>query len=740
MTEQTIFQDARRYLAMLHKRRALIVTCVVASLLIAFIYVYTTRPLYRATAQLLIERDMPKVLPTKDVIEVGQSAADYYQTQHQLLRGRTLAEKAVERISFQKSAEIQTGPLMSPIERLQVRFLGRVPRATVDSDGVKLSPAVAAFRSRLAVEPVPGTRLVNVNFSAYDPSLAALAANTLVQVYVEQSLEYRYSTSSEATGWLSQRLQEQQQQVEAAERKVQQYREKEGLLNFEERQGLADQKLSSLTVAALNARTERISKETLYNQIKSLSASQLESFPVMVSNPVVQGLRTQLADLQREQARLSETLGDKHPDMIKVRSQIRATEEKMRAEIANLARSIESDYITARHQEASLQANVEDAKREVLELNRRAIDLGALTRELKTKKDLIDNISTRRGEADLAGELNTTNIRINERAERGVLVAPNKRRAYLMAILLGLSLGVGLSLLFEHMDNTLRTPEDVKEFLGLPFLGVVPDVAARGGQNSAGRPSPIILKNPHSSIAEAYRVLRTNLMFSSAETTGRVILLTSANPGEGKTTTTANLASSLAQTGASVLAVEADLRRPSLYHQLGVNKTPGLTDLIVGKCDVSEAIQKTRYKNLMVLPCGYLPPNPAELLGSSRMRDDIVRALRVHYDWVLLDTPPILAMADTPVLCPMADGIVLVVAAEESHRPALLRAVDQVQSVGGKIIGVILNKVDLERNSYYYGQYYGEYYRSYYAEGAGRYSAQPGPSAPKPAPRAARRN
>jgi polysaccharide biosynthesis transport protein len=740
MTEQTIFQDARRYLAMLHKRRGLIVTCVVSSLVVAFIYVYTTRPLYQATAQLLIERDMPKVLPTKDVLEVSQSTADYYQTQHQLLRGRTLAEKAVERINFQKSAELQTGPLMSPLERLRARLLGRAPRAIVDSDGVKLSPAVAAFRSRLVVAPVPGTRLVNVRFSAYDPALAALAANTVVQAYIEQSLEYRFSTSTEASGWLSQRLQEQQQEVEAAERKVQQYREKEGLLNFEERQSLADQKLSSLTVAALNARTERITKETLYNQIRSLSPTQLESFPAILGNPVIQGLRTQLADLQREHVRLAETLGEKHPDMIRARSQIRATEEKMRAETANLARSIESDYLTARQQEASLQANVEDAKREVLELNRRAIDLGVLTREVKTKRGLIDNLSTRRGEADLAGELKSTNIQINERAERGVLVSPNKTRAYLMAFLLGLSLGIGLTLLFEHMDNTLKTPEDVKQFLGLPFLGVVPDVAARGGGNNPARPSPIILKNPHSSIAEAYRVLRTNLMFSLAETSGRVVVVTSANPGEGKTTTTANLAASLAQTGATVLAVEADLRRPSLYHQLGVGKTPGLTDLIVGKCDVSQAIQKTRFRNLMVLPCGYLPPNPAELLGSSRMRDEIVRALRAHYDWVLFDTPPILAMADTAVLCPMADGIVLVVAAEESHRPALLRAVDQVQSVGGKIIGVVLNKVDLERNSYYYGQYYGEYYRSYYAEGAGRYSAQPTSDGVRPAQRAARRN
>jgi capsular exopolysaccharide synthesis family protein len=212
-----------------------------------------------------------------------------------------------------------------------------------------------------------------------------------------------------------------------------------------------------------------------------------------------------------------------------------------------------------------------------------------------------------------------------------------------------------------------------------------------------------------------------------------VIVVTSANPGEGKTTTTVNLAASLAQTGARVLAVEADLRRPSMSQHFGVNKAPGLTDLIVGKSEASQAIHNTRFKGLMVLPCGYLPPNPAELLGSARMKD-VLRALRSHYDWVIVDTPPVLAMADTPVLCPVVDGVVLVVAAESSGRPAVHRAIDQILSVGGKVVGVVLNKVDLERNAYYYGQYYGEYYRSYYGDGA-RHRRSDGAEPERPARR-----
>src|SRR5262245_10598244 len=329
MNEQALLQDARRYLAMIHKRRGVVITALAVSLLVAILYNYTTRPIYQATAQILIDRDTPNVLPNKELVEMVQGGTDYIQTQYQLLRGRMLAEQAVERLGLQKSPEFQTGPLLTPWERLQRRFLGKAPAVAVDSDGLPLSPAVQAFRSRVTVEPITGSRLVNLRFIAYDPSVAALAVNTLAQLYIEQSLEFRFTTSSEATGWLGDRLREQQQKVEAAEKALQAYREKEGLVNFEERQGLVEQKLTALSAAALNARTERIGKEALYSQMRNLGSGPLESFPLVMSNTVVQGHKNELAGYQKEVAKLSETLGDRHPDMIRLRSQIRTTEDKL---------------------------------------------------------------------------------------------------------------------------------------------------------------------------------------------------------------------------------------------------------------------------------------------------------------------------------------------------------------------------------------------------------------------------
>ncbi len=732
-----MLQDARRYLAMLHKRRGIVVTCLGLSLIVAVVYNYTTRPVYQATTQILIDRDTPNVLPNKELVELVQGSADYYQTQYQLLRGRTLAERVVEQLKLQQSRELATGPMMSPWERVQ-RLVGRVPGSTVDTNGIPLSPAVAAFRSRVQVEPLPGSRLVNLRFQAYDPKVAADAVNALAQLYIEQSLELRFTTSTEATGWLSDRLKEQQAKVEAAEKALQAYREREGLVNQEEKQGLVEQKLETLNAAVLEARTDRIAKETLFNQIASLGPGQADAFSLVLGSGPVQALKSDLAALQKEESRLAETLGDRHPDMLRVRGQIRATEEKIRAEVRNVARSAESDYRTAIAKEARLAASLEAVKQEAQESSRKSIEFGVLRREVETNRQLYQELLTKTKQTGLETELKTTNIRVIEKAERPrAPVVPNRKRAYQTALVLGLLLGVGLAVGFEYLDNTLKTPDDIKEQLGVPFLGMVPEVDVKAGPASV-RPQtpPLVIKNPNSSVADAYRVLRTNLIFTSAQTTGRAAVVTSANPGEGKTTTVANLAAALAHNGAKVLAVDADLRRPTLYQHFGLQKAPGLTDLIVGNSTASQTIQTTRIGGLQLLSCGYQPPNPAELLGSPMMKQ-VLEALRSHYDWLLIDTPPVLAMADTAVLSALVEGVVLVLAAEAASRPSVMRAIDQVQGVGGKVIGVVLNKVNLERNSYYYSQHYGEYYRSYYAEkGAKTHAAE---SEKRPAHRASAR-
>ncbi len=354
------------------------------------------------------------MLPNKELVELVQGGNDYYQTQYQLLRSRALAERAVERLGLQKAPELATGPMMSPWERVQ-RLFGHAPAA--DPSEMPLSPAAAAFRSRVQVEPVPGSRLVNLHFRAYDPQTAANAVNSLAQLYIEQTLELRFTTSADATGWLSDRLKEQLAKVEAAEKALQEYREREGLVNQEEKQGLVEQKLETLNGAVLDARTERISKESLYNQITSATPAQLESFGLVLANEPVQALKIELGALQKEEARLAETLGDRHPDMVRVRTQIKATQEKLRAEIRNVARSAESEYRTALAKEQRLAASLESVKGEAQLTSRKTIDYVVLKREVETNRQLYQDLLTRSKQTGLETELKTTNIRVVEKAE-----------------------------------------------------------------------------------------------------------------------------------------------------------------------------------------------------------------------------------------------------------------------------------------------------------------------------------
>jgi polysaccharide biosynthesis transport protein len=710
-------QDVRQYLGILHKRRAIVVTCLAVSLLVAVLYNYTTRPLYQATTQLLIDRSTPRVLPTKDMVDQG---VQDFQTEYELIRGRRVSERVVEKLDLRRTAELSTGPLMSPWERFQRRFLGRAPALLVGSDGIPLSPAAAALQSRISVEPLPGGRLINLRVSAYDPSMAARMANALADTYIEQSVEFRFNSSSQATDWLSERLADQKQKVQDAEKALLAYQEKNGLTDMA-KGGPAADKIEGLEAAAVTARTDRLAKEAVVAQARAMSPTQLASMPALMNAPGVQEARSRVGQLQQEQSRLAESLGERHPDMVRARADLEAAQERLQGELRNAIRGLETEAEASRSKENSLQADLARAHLQGLDVSRKSVEYEALKREVDTNNQTFQALLSRAKETGLESELRSTNVRIVERADPPrAPSSPNRSRNYRLALLIGIAAGMALAFLFEHADATVKTPDDIKQ-MGMPFLGMVPSVVA-----SRTLPQPVALKNPEGAIADAYRVLRTNLLYTWPGNEGRVVVVSSANPGEGKTTTTANLASALALNGAKVLIIDGDLRRPTIHKHLNIPKSPGLSDLIVGRAQASGVIQTSRYRGLHIIPCGYVAPNPAELLGSGAMTE-IVAALKKLYDWVLIDSPPILAMADTPILCRVADGLIIVVAAEATSRPALQRAVDQVASVGGKVIGAVLNKVDLQRNSYYYSHYYGEYYRSYYSEVAGRAAAGPRP-------------
>jgi capsular exopolysaccharide synthesis family protein len=430
-----------------------------------------------------------------------------------------------------------------------------------------------------------------------------------------------------------------------------------------------------------------------------------------LSNAFIQQLKSQLSDLQRQQAQMAERLGEKHPEMIRQQTAIESTEAKLAAELAKVVQSVRNEFLSAQAQEQSLAEALNSQKADALSLNRRGIEYGVLQREAESNKQIYELLMQRAKETDISGELKSSNIRIVDQAEvpRGP-VRPNTRGDLMWGFLGGLVSAIGLALFIDYLDNRVKNPDEIKQVLGLSFLGLVP---ALSGKDLRGGRSPLITETVPHSFAEAFRAVRTNVLYSSAEEGSRLLLVTSTQPQEGKTVVAANLAVALAQAGQRVLLLDGDMRKPRQHDLFNLPQDPGLSSLLVGKAKANAAVRKSGVSNLWVLPSGPHPPNPAELLGSMRFRE-LLKVLRAHFDWVVIDSPPVMAVTDASVIGHLTTGVVFVIGSEQVSRKSVRAAVDQLAGSKATILGAVLNRVNIRRNPYYYAHYYKHDYAEYY--------------------------
>lgn len=711
------------YIKVLYKRRwmALAVFLVIVGSVTA--RTFTATPIYQASATLLIEADNPNFVSFKEVIDEQQAKADYYQTQYNILKSRSLARKTMEELGLFQSATFSASapPKVSRfsasirwVEQLFGREATPKPNEIAGADETMAqSRAIDGFLGGLEVLPIRNSRLVEIKYSSPDPEPATKIVNTLAKVYIHQNLEFKFLASQEATAWLGERLKEQRAQVEAAEAALQRYREQNDAISLEDRENITVQKLADLNAAVTRAKTLRIEKEALYNQLRASQndLAQIDTFPAILANSFIQQLKGQLADLQRQRASLAEKLGEKNPEMIRVNVLIQNAQIKLDAEIQKVVQSVRNEYEAALAQENSLGAALSQQKNEALSMNRKAIEYGVLRRDMESSKQLYNNLMQRAKETGVTGELRTSNIRVVDPAERPQWpTSPNKPRNLLAAIVGGGLTAMALAFLFEYMDSRIKTPDEIKAHLGLPNLGLLPLVV---GRESEGYVRLDTSAPPN--FSEAFRMLRTNIMFSTAHEAGQSVLITSTGPGEGKSLVSSNLAISLAQAGRRVLLIDADLRKPKVHTVFDLPQEPGLSNVLVGNSKASESVLKSHLSGLWILPAGRIPPNPAELLGSQRF-SDFVSSLKTHFDWIVIDSPPVMAVADASVISHLAVGVLLVVGAEMTSRHAARRAIEQIEAAQGRFLGAVLNRVDLDRNSYYYSQYYRREYAAYYTK------------------------
>jgi capsular exopolysaccharide synthesis family protein len=477
---------------------------------------------------------------------------------------------------------------------------------------------------------------------------------------------------------------------------LQKFTEREGLANIEERRTLLEQKLRDLGAALTVAKTRRLDKEALYREMRA--AANPEELPQVIASPLVQGLRAELAALERQAAQFAARgFLDQHPEVAKVRQQGEGMRHRIAQEARRVVRAAENDYRVAGAQEASASSALEAAKLEAQELSRQGLEYDALKRDLEASKQVTASILTRQKQTDVSRDVQVSNVHVIDPAIVPVTpVSPRPVRDLTLALVLGLGGGVALAFLRDHLDTSVGKPADVRR-LGVPLLGVIPETSA--GQ------SLLLLSNGHrkEAFAEGYRVLRTALQGPAQDGRGQVLLLTSTLPGEGKSLTSVNLALALASAESRVLLIDADLRRPVLSTLLGTRRTPGLSELLTGVARAEQAIQRVPGSRLFLLPSGTpVRRNPADLLATTALRDLLV-SLRGRFDYVILDTPPGGAIADALILSPLADGVLVVARSGKVTRDALVHVLERLANARAFVLGVVLNRARADHDRYDYG-------------------------------------
>ncbi|PYR47342.1 MAG: hypothetical protein DMF89_19190 [Acidobacteria bacterium] len=714
-------------LAVLYRYRRIAITVFVLTTAALMIQGYSTTPMFEARAQIEIDAERATALPgiTTPDNTYYEDPEPYYKTQYRIIKGRELTRRVVKKLNLQDRAEFNgtERPRPTPFSMLReaeqriVRLVRPAKEEPTEAPKVDEAPdesgLVSGFISRVTVAPITGSKLVDVTFQSSEPKFAATAANALVDEYVDSNLEIKQAGTQNMIEWLDKELAKQLQKVQESERAMANYRERQNALSLDDKQNLVGARLNKLNDDAMMARSRKLQKELLYNQVKAMAAGQpLDSVPAIAQNPTVVGAKNKVQELQRTLTELSARYGEKHPSIQKARTDLAEGQKQYEFEVARAATTIKNDYESAVLEEQTIARGLESAKADAQNLSRLGVDYNVMQRDAQTNRTIYDTLLARQKELTVSSNSRQNNVRVIDHAElpRGPM-APTGRRTWLLSLAVGLAIAVAVAYGLDYMNDTIKTPEDVTRRLKLPFLGLVPSV--RGDKHPLLASSRV----PHD-FGESFRALRTSLVSKYPGAGTKVLLVTSAQPLEGKTTTAANVAMALAYGGSRVLLIDADMRRPGLHRPLRSTNERGLSQVLIGQARVRDVIQRTVDPNLLAITAGKTPPNPSELLSSERMKTLLTNLSHGPFDWIIIDTPPVLAVTDAVILAPWVSGVTFVIGAEMTRRRLAERAVETVMQTRPKYAAVVLNKVDFARNKYYYSRYYGHQYKNYYAEAA----------------------
>jgi len=706
----------RELLRVLHKHRLMILTVVSVMVTVVAVVTFRIKPVYEAASRIEISGETPDLSNLRELFLQMPTTDDYIQTQVRILQSDDLAMQAVRALHLYDDPEFAVRP---PGNNANAPF--------TSAEELRL---IEAFHRHLTVGVVRASRLVEVRFESTNAKQTADVVNTLADLYVENNFRKKYESAMQASDWMAGQMRELKVKMEESHEALIKYERDNQMFALDQGQNVTVAKLGDLNKDLTEAEADRMAKESQYQLVKT---HRLGDLTAVMQNPMLQDLQRQHLQAANALAEARGTLGPKHPRVLQLERQLQELDGQIQSQEQVAASRIESDYQAALNKEQLLRRAFDQQKNEANSLNSKLVEYSLLRRDYETNQQLYEGLLQRLKEAGISSGLRSSNIHVVDRARPPLNpVRPRKSLNLMLSLIVGLALGCALALFNEYLDNSVKIPEDVEQLVNLPVLGIIPAVSSVMSYAARRRPLPqsattsgttselATVSQPQSVVSEAYRALRTSILLSTSRHAPQLILISSGQPREGKTTTALNLAITLAQRGDRVALIDTDLRRPRIHRSFQMTNDRGLSTFLTSQATPEELARPVRQvPNLYVITSGPTPPNPAELLSSEPL-EALFAELRRHFDFIVLDSPPAISVADSMILAAHADGVMLVVHGGVTTRETLKHTTKLMNSVNAKILGIVLNNVDVRSvdYKYYYSNYYGDYYR-HLVEGQG---------------------
>jgi len=679
-TDDTALLD---YFRLFSKKKYIILICVFLAIIGSLVLSYTTIPVYRATAQLLIERKAPKALSIQDVVSFDSYQNDFFKTQYELLKDRALIKSVIQELKLEKSNEL-TGQPGNPL----FSWVGEIPRFIKSTFGIKkpaksglevpdpYSPLIGSFLEKLAVHPIINSRLVNISFEGYSPTLVKNIINNLAELYIQKSIFLRETIERDTQAWLKDESEKLKSSLEEAEQNLERFKGNKKIADFETKRFIARKKIDALSMQVVKIAGERVRLKALIYKIKEIGNDPLKllhSLPKEIKNQELVQLSSDYSYLLAENQDVTNKYNRKHPVYKASRKKLKYFESTILTAIKGLMSSLSIQYGSILAQENSLNSALLTQRQFLAKLDSSSVQLKSLQRDVVIDGDLYKVLDSRFRELNVSSRYNESNIRLVYPAEiPGIPVRPNKALTLVIGSFIGLVLGFGLVLFLTSIDRKIKTIADVESAFSYPLLGSIPVFDSKESQMP-------VLDHPKTMDAEGFRIIAEKLISLERSTLQNVFMITSATVREGKSIVASNLAASLAQMGKKTIVIDADLRRPKIHELLHVGFNPGLMEWLIGDAKGDQVVKKIRNR-FYAISAGTINQNPAIILNHQNFKE-MIRVLKNRFEFVIVDSPPVWNMADAAMISRNCDGVIFVIKAGAHDKNMIQKSIDQLSNI-----------------------------------------------------------